>query len=197
MVILEQKQYLNIHDDVISDALEGDQVAYGKLYSLYSKAMFNIAYRIINDEDDAADILQESFLNAFKNLSKYRADASFGAWLKRIVVNRSINFLRKSKMEKVPVNDWEDLEKEMDSEDSFENLLTDDELILDLELIRDSIQMLPEGYRVIFSLYLLEGYDHQEISEIMGISVSTSKSQYNRAKKKLKDLISDKLISRN
>jgi len=133
-----------------------------------------------NDVDEAADVLQESFISAFNNLGSYRGTASFGAWLKKIVVNKSINHIRSKKMDLVPLEDMEPVsEVEVDDRD----------LYLDVERIKSGIELLPDGYRVVFSLYLLEGYDHKEIGQILGITESTSKSQYNRAKAKLRTLL--------
>jgi RNA polymerase sigma-70 factor (ECF subfamily) len=133
-----------------------------------------------NDGDEAADVLQEAFISAFNNLSTYRGTASFGAWLKRIVVNKSINHIRNKRMNLVPLEEMEPVS---------EPEVNDEDLYLDIERIKSSIELLPDGYRVVFSLYLLEGYDHKEIGEILGISESTSKSQYNRAKAKLRKLL--------
>ena len=173
-------QQRNLHDDVIALCLKGDRSAQQQLYNLYAKAMYNICYRMTNDGDEAADVLQESFISAFNNLSSYRGTASFGAWLKRIVVNKSINHLRSRKMNIVPIDD-------MDI--ASESEVRDEDLYMDIGRIRTAIDQLPDGYRVVFSLYLLEGYDHKEISEILGITESTSKSQYNRAKAKLKQIL--------
>ena len=172
---------LNIHDDLISRCREGDRNAHYKLYKLYSKAMFNVGYRITGNHDDAEDVLQEAFISAFRNLNSYRGDSAFGAWLKRIVVNKAINALNKKKHESIPDDDrWDVPEEETPAE--YGDGLT-------VERVKKSIEQLPDGYRSVLSLYLLEGYDHQEIAEIMGISESTSKSQLNRAKGKWRELI--------
>jgi RNA polymerase sigma-70 factor (ECF subfamily) len=179
------EQVLNIHEELIERCRQGDREAHYRLYKLYSKAMFNVGYRITGNEEDAEDVLQEAFVSAFKNLHHYRADASFGAWLKRIVINKAINVLKKHKWEVMPEN------KEIDvaAEEEPQEYLSD----LSVERVRNAIQQLPDGYRSVLSLYLLEGYDHQEIGEIMGISESTSKSQLNRAKNKLKELLTNKV----
>ena len=143
--------------------------------------MFNLAYRILNNREDAEDILQEAFVECFRNLDAFRFESTFGAWLKRIVVNRCINHVKKKKTEltfcetlpAIPVED-------------------EDETVYDTKAIFKGIEMLPDGYRIILTLYLLEGYDHSEISQILGISESTSKSQYSRAKDKLKNILSKK-----
>ena len=84
---------MNIHDELIARCKAGDREAHYRIYKLYSRSMFNVSYRITGRSEDAEDALQEAFISAFKNLDSYRADATFGAWLKRIVVNKSINFV--------------------------------------------------------------------------------------------------------
>lgn len=161
----------------------GDRDAHYKLYSLYSKSMFNVGYRITRNEEEAQDVLQEAFISAFRNLESYRGDATFGAWLKRIVVNKALNAIGKKKYETIPDDDeqWDVADEESTTE--YRGDLT-------VERVKRGIESLPDGYRTVLSLYLLEGYDHQEISEILGISESTSKSQLNRAKNKLKEILS-------
>ncbi len=173
----------NIHEDVILSCLQGNVSSYEQLYKLYSRAMLNVAFRILNDISEAEDVLQESFIKAFNNLSSYKGDSTFGAWLKRIVINQSLNQIRKQKLQ------FEDVDNHQN------DLLSDDsddfgyEKHLKVARIRQAMEKLPDGYRIIFSLYLLEGYDHAEIASILGISESTSKSQLNRSKKKIKEIL--------
>ena len=173
---------LDIHADLIARCRTGDRDAHYRVYKLYSKAMYNVGYRITRSEEDAEDVLQEAFISAFRNLDNYRGDATFGAWLKRIVVNKALNALNKKKHEIIPHDDeqWDVAEEEQPAEYREE---------LTVERVRQGIEKLPDGYRTVLSLYLLEGYDHQEIGEILGITESTSKSQLNRAKNKLKELL--------
>lgn len=177
--------YKNKHINIIDRCKTGDQKAYYEIYQLYSTAMFNICYRILGNQEVAEDVLQEAFVNAFQNIQSYQGRASFGAWLKKIVVNKAISFLRKQQLELVELEDH--LEPVPDEESD------DIGLAMKVETIREAIQKLPHGFRVVFSLYLLEGYDHKEISEILGISESTSKSQYNRAKKKLREILKEEV----
>ena len=172
---------INIHKDLIEQCRINDRKAQYEIYKLYSTAMYNICFRILKDEAEAEDVLQEAFLNAFRNIRNYRGDASFGAWFKRIVVNSAINQVRKRKLE---FENLDDVDPGEETESYDEN-----ELVLDIQRVRDAIEKLPDGFRTVFSLYLLEGYDHYEISEILGISVSTSKSQYNRAKRKVREIM--------
>ena len=178
---MEAKQ-INIHADLIEGCLQNDRVAQYKLYSLYSKAMLNVAYRICNDMAQAEDLLQDSFVSAFKNLKSYKGTASFGSWLKRIVINTCLNYLRSKKLALEELTDEANPPMEEAVDYSGQELV--------VEQVRDGIAQLPTGYRIVISLYLLEGYDHMEIAEVLGISVSTSKSQYNRAKRKLRENLS-------
>lgn len=173
--------YSDIHKDIIEKSKKGDQKAQFKLYNLYSKAMFNICFRMMNNREEAEDMLQEAFSEAFNKLHYFRYESSFGAWLKRVVVNKCINQIKKRKVDLVLSEEVVKFEK---SEDKDEN-----EPIYDMKKINKAIEKLSDGFRVVFTLYLLEGYDHQEISEILGISESTSKSQYLRAKRKLKEIL--------
>ncbi|QOI98891.1 MAG: RNA polymerase sigma factor [Flammeovirgaceae bacterium] len=142
--------------------------------------MFNTAVRITGQADEAEDVLQEAFISAFRNLAEYRGDASFGSWLKRIVINKAINTLKKRKLDLVPEDETFDVAEEPETHYKPE---------LTVERVRAAIMQLPDGYRAVLSLYLLEGYDHQEIAGILQITESTSKSQLNRAKSKLKQLL--------
>lgn len=175
------EQGLDIHKELIDRCRVGDQEAHFKLYKLYSKAMYNVGYRITGNEEDAEDVLQEAFLSAFNNLESYRGDATFGAWLKRIVVNKSINAIKKRKENVIAQGEEFDVPAEVSDTDYMPELSVDK--------VKRCIEILPDGYRAVLSLYLLEGYDHEEIAGIMGITESTSKSQLNRAKGKLKELL--------
>jgi len=147
--------------------------------------MFNICFRIVGSQEMAEDVLQEAFVNAFQKLKSFQGKSSFGAWLKRIVVNKAISYVRKSQLEVMLMDETMDFEEEKG--------LDEEELVLKIESVRSAIQKLPNGFRIVFSLYLLEGYDHKEIAEILEISESTSKTQYNRAKKKLKEILKEEI----
>ena len=183
-LVLEQP-VLNIHAELIERCKLGDRDAHYQLYRLYSRAMYNVAYRIIGREEDAEDALQEAFISGFRNLESYRGDAAFGAWIKRIVVNKAINIAKKRRFESIPDDDRWDV-AEADDNAEYKGELT-------VDRVKHAISRLPDGYRSVLTLYLLEGYDHQEIAEIMEISESTSKSQLNRAKAKLRELLTKKV----
>lgn len=180
---METISYQDVNRHVIDKCREGDNRAQYELYKLYSKAMFNVSMRITNDYSEAEDVLQEAFISAFKNLHTYKGDASFGSWLKKIVINAAINAIRKRRSELVPMDERTiaDIADEAYEDDSEWKV----------EKVRKAIMKLPDGYRVVLSLYLLEGFDHAEIGEILGVTESTSKSQYSRAKKKLLEIMKE------
>jgi RNA polymerase sigma-70 factor (ECF subfamily) len=172
--------FRNIHQDLLDGCKTGDQKAQFQIYKLYYKAMYNTSLRIVNDPMEAEDIMQESFLSAFEKFDTYSGTVSFGAWLKKIVINRSLDSLNKRKAI------YEDIDYHTGIKDeSDDDILSKEETDIKVEEIKEAINRLPDGYRIILSLYLLEGYDHDEIAEIMSISSSTSRSQLSRAKQKL------------
>ncbi len=142
---------------------------------------------MLNNREDAEDMLQNVFVEVFKNISRFEFNASIGAWIKRITVNRCINFLKKKRIALVTLEDQGVQLTEPPVE--FESKA------LKVAAIKRAMSQLADGYRVVFSLYMMEGYDHREIAEILGINESTSKSQLNRAKKKLKLIIEDEMIN--
>ncbi len=173
-----------MHLDLIEACKRGDQKAQFELYRLYNRAMYNTTLRIVRDPDDAEDVMQEAFLKAFLKLRTYRGEVSFGAWLKRIVVNKSLDFLRLKK-------EWIQLEEAGEPEDELEEAPETLEVAYTADTVKRAIHALPEGYRVVLSLILLEGYDHEEVSEILQITNATSRTQYHRAKKKLIGLLKE------
>ena len=151
--------------------------------------MYNTSLRIVANANDAEDIMQESFLSAFSKLNSYEGKVSFGAWLKKIVVNRSLDYLKKRRLV------FEEINERMTEEEANPMIEICE---VDLNMLKKAVMQLPEGYRVVLSLYLLEGYDHDEISEILNISNVSSRSQLLRAKRKLREiLVDDKLFSFN
>ncbi|MCX6330756.1 MAG: RNA polymerase sigma factor [Bacteroidia bacterium] len=175
---------LNIHASLIEECRRGSSKAQFRLYNQYSKAMYNLAYRMMNSREDAEDLLQEAFLDCFRNIKSFRFESTFGAWLKSILVNKCINQLRKKKVELV-----------LQETVPVEIVEEEQETIYNTDKIFKGIEQLPDGYRIILTLYLLEGYDHTEIAQILGISESTSKSQYSRAKEKLRSILLKKQIN--
>lgn len=172
--------YIDKHAALVNECRHGSRKAQFEIYKLYAKAMYNVALRIVNHEAEAEDVLQDAFLDAFTRLDTFRDETTFGLWLKQIVINKSINLLRKRKAEFVSIDDV-DLVDEKNNES--------DDLDYKVNEIKAAVSRLPDGYRVVLTLYLFEGYDHEEISYILKISENTSRTQYMRAKMKLKDLL--------
>jgi len=181
---LEPKLYIDQHLEIVERCKAGDRKAQYDLYRLYAKSMLNVSMRIVNHAAEAEDVLQEAFVDAFCNLNSFRGQSTFGAWLKQIVVNRAINQIRQRKVQFIDIDEYGDSHDFVAIEPADE-----EEIELDVQRIRTAMGQLPEGYRVVLSLYLFEGYDHEEIGNILGISEVTSRSQYMRGKKKLLELM--------
>ncbi len=180
-VRLQKLDYSNTHRELVEGCQRGERRAQYELYRNYSRAMYNICLRMLKHEHDAEDVLQASFVDVFSKIDSYRQESSIGAWIKRICINNCINFLKKRRL----------LLEELDTR--YHHIAVEDEppppdnMLVDQ--VKAALAQLPDGYRVVFSLYAFEGYDHQEIADILGISESTSKSQYCRARKKIKEIL--------
>ncbi len=173
---------LEIHREIIESSKRGHARAQHQLYRLYARAMYNICLRMMNSKEEAEDMLQESFSEAFYRLDSFRHESSFGAWIKKIVIHKCINELKRKKTNLELFEDMTTFgDREADPREPQKEL--------SVENVKNAMQQLPKGSRLIFSLYLLEGYDHQEIAGILDISESTSKSQYMRAKRKTKEIL--------
>ena len=175
--------YASTHREIIEECKRGSRQAQFELYRLYNRAMYNICIRMVKNEQDAEDLLQNSFVDVFTKLNTFKYQSSIGAWIKRIVVNNCINFLKRNRM----------FFEELD--DRIFNItedLTPTQKGLSTEAVNRALFKLPDGYRVVFSLTMLEGYDHKEIASILEISEATSKSQYSRAKRKLREILKSK-----
>ncbi len=179
------EQELTIQTAVVKKACKGDAAARTWLYEQYSKAMFNICMRMASDRSAAEDLLQDAFIIAFNKLHQLKQPEQFGGWLKRIVVNECIRYTKKKVR-------WQDLEN------TDLNNLAEEETAwwktVDLQMIHREIKGLPEGCRQVFTLYVTEDYSHREIATELGISESTSKSQYHRAKQLLKERITKMIV---
>lgn len=178
------QENFDIHRQLVEACKAGNRKACNELYDSYAKAMYNICFRMMNNAEEARDMLQEGFVDAFRRLESFRFESTFGAWLKKIVINKCINALDKRKII------WADEEiPDQYASESDNESLNEEELQLSVERVKRAMNRLPEGARVIFSLYLLEGYDHTEISEILHISESTSKTQFMRARLMVKEIL--------
>lgn len=172
-------QVINIHQDLLNQCKRGNSKAQFEIYRLYYKTMYNSSLRIVGLTDVAEDIMQDAFLSAFSKLSSYRGEVSFGAWLKRIVINRSLDYLRKKKVV------FEELHENLqipDEENAEVDSITADE-------VKSAISSLSDGYRTVLSLILIEGYSHEEAGQVLGIQNVSCRTQYSRARKKLQALL--------
>ena len=174
----------SIHAYLILKSQEGDRRAQNELFKLYADAMYNICRRMMGDEDDAKDVLQDSFIHAFTRIKGLRNIDTFSAWIKRIVINHCINALNKKR---IMVSDI-DLEGDIPDMDVEENR---DEIIYEAQKVLEAIDKISEGCKTVLNLYLFEGYDHKEISQILNISESASKSQYSKARAKVRKIIAE------
>jgi RNA polymerase sigma factor (sigma-70 family) len=171
--------------ELVNACKRGDRRAQHQLYTQYAKAMYNICLRMVRNEADAEDLLQNAFIDVFTKIDSYRFESTIGAWIKRIVINTCINFFKKRRLD---TQEWDERIADQPMKES-ESEYEDREL--SVKRIQSAMEQLPAGYRTVFSLYLLEGYDHKEIAQVLDISEATSKSQYSRAKRKMRQLISE------
>lgn len=179
--------YRDTHRELVLGCQRRDRTSQRKLYGHYAKPMYNVCLRMLRHAHDAEDVLQVAFVDIFGKIESFNFEASISAWIKRIVVNRCIDHLKKRRL----------LTTDLDT-NRHDAAIEDAPIApafsaqkISVERIKQATRQLSEGYRVVLSLYLFEGYDHEEISQILGISVGTSKSQYSRARKRLAALLND------
>jgi RNA polymerase sigma-70 factor (ECF subfamily) len=170
---------------LITLCLKGDRRAQYTLYYRYCDAMYNVCYRMLGNESEAEDILQESFMDIFRRLDSFRGESSLGAWIKRIVINHCLNVFKKRRIRFEEIS-----ERAIDVHE--EEAYDDEAVVYEVKRVKEAILKLPDGYRQVLTLYLIEGYDHAEIADILGIHETGSKSQYSRAKARLKALLNEK-----
>ncbi len=167
--------FKHIHADLLQKCLKQDPKAQLEIYNLYHGMVYATAIRFVKNAMDAEELMHEAFLTAFNRLDSYKQESAFGAWLKQIVIRKCLDRLK--------LQSW------LEEDHLPKELPQDDEKFWSgpsVQEIVKAIDQLPKGYATILKLYLLEGYDHEEISEILGISCSSSRSQYTRAKAKLR-----------
>ena len=167
-----------IHQPIIDACKKNDAKAQIQLYKLYCEAMFLVSFRYVKDRFLAEDIMQEAFLKAFKNIKTYKNEVAFGAWLKKIVIHQSIDHLKKRSLELVAINE-EVTTKIIEEDWTVDSTITKQQIV-------ETINRLKEKYRLVLTLYLLEGYDHQEIASILNITENTSRTHLLRGKRILK-----------
>ena len=167
--------------DLVEGCLRNDCALQKKLYDKYCDGMFTLVYRILNDHEEAKDVLQEAFIQVFSKLDQFRQESSLGAWIKMIVIRAAYKQLKERRT-------FETLE------DNTNNLYEFIPGTLDGEILEKVILSLPDGNRTVFLLVEVEGYKHKEVAEMLKISKGTSKSQLNYAKKLLKEKLKNELI---
>jgi RNA polymerase sigma factor (sigma-70 family) len=180
------EKYKNIHQELIDDCRNGSTKAQFEIYKLYYKAMFNTSLRLVNDRMEAEDVMQEAFLSAFRNLHTYKEEVSFGAWLRKIVVNRSLDVLKKRRIELAPLDEQKVAIVDEDDSEVLEDVV---QMVAEVKQV---ITELPESYRILITLHLIEGYDHEEISGILGMTNANVRTTYSRARKKLQEMLNAK-----
>lgn len=174
----------HVHQALVNKAKLNDQGAQSQLYGLYYKAIYNSSLRIVGDQYTAEDIMQDAFIDGFKKIKQFKSESTFGAWIKKIAINKSIDYLKKKQLIADKLEDYTAINEDTDEEEFYS-----------VEMIKSAMRSLSPSYKTIFSLFMIEGYDHEEISEIMGISQSTSRSQLTRAKMKLKKIIEQNTLT--
>jgi RNA polymerase sigma-70 factor (ECF subfamily) len=162
------------HQKLVKDCLKGKPQAQRELYELFAKEMLGVCYRYTRSMKDAEDVLQEGFVKVFRNLVQYKYEGELGAWIRRIMVNSALNFLKRNRK----------YQQEMYFTQEYLHPVADDDPVIRIQAkeLADLIRQLPHGYQVIFNLHAVEGYTHVEIGELLGISDGTSRSQYSRAR---------------
>lgn len=173
-----------LHIDLVESCKANDRRAQLKLYRQYCDGMFGVAMGFLKNKGDAEDVVQESFIKAFQKIEQYRGEVTFGAWLKRIVVNRSLDFLKAKK------------EKHIELKESYMQVVEDDDWSVADDVtaneVKSKMQELPEKYKHVVRMFLVEGYDHSEISQIMNLTESACRTRLLRGKGYLKALLKNK-----
>jgi len=177
---VSQPKAINEMHQLIKKSTRGDSKAFKQLYDRHAKEFFVVCMRYMSNKHDAEEVLQEGFIKLYRDLYQFdEKKGSFVPWAKRIFVNTALEQLRKKRLIKVELNGYHAI-------DNFEDQLFDK---LGAAEIVKLIMLLPGGYRAVLNLYIIEGYTHQEISEMLDISVNTSKSQLHKAKAKLRNIL--------
>lgn len=169
---------------LIKRCLKNDEKALSQLYNSFSSKMYGICLRYSKNRMDADDLLHDGFVKVIKNLNTYKGEGSFEGWMRKIVVNTSINFYRKkSKNYETNIDEVYNIE-----DNSFDNAISQ----ISVKELLELIQELPDGYRIVFNMYVIEGYKHREIAEILDITENTSKTQLLKAKASLRKKLEEK-----
>lgn len=171
-------------DEIINGCKQGKQLAQSELFRLFAPKLLGVCYRYTGKREEAEDLLQDIFVKIFKNIRTYRGDGSFEGWMRMIAVNTCLTWIRKNKNFAHEIELSQKHEKMID-----DNTDEQEEFPISTDELMGHIASLPNGYRVVLNLFAIEGYSHKQISELLGITESTSRSQYVRAKNLLKKKI--------
>ncbi len=179
--------------ELLQACKNGSTTAQFEIYKLYYKAMYNAALRILQNSFDAEDVMQEAFLNAFTKLDTYKGEVPFGAWLKRIVINRSLTQIKKkNKLQEVNL---EVVDRKLENVDENEvNESKIDYVNLKVKKVAHAMEQLKDGYRRVLTLSLIEGYDNEEIAEILNISNENCRTKISRAKSRLRKILTESSV---
>lgn len=167
-----------INNKIVEDCKQNNAKAQMQLYDMYCQAMLTIAQRYVKDSFVAEDMMQDAFIKVFKNIQGFKGEVTIGAWIKRIVINQCIDYLKKKRIELVSIE-----EKELTIADDGDWTVKEE---VSVNIVTSAINSLPEKYKVVLNLYLIEGYDHQEIAKVLNITEVNSRSQLMRGKNKLR-----------
>jgi RNA polymerase sigma factor (sigma-70 family) len=173
-------------ESLVERVKTADELACKELYEQFSKPMYNLCLRMMNHEQDALDVLQDSFVKIFQNIGQLEQASLLPAWIKRICVNTCLQTIEKKK--KLRFEDIENTPVLINMNDE-ENIVNEEEFENNMNNIISSLSLLPEKYRIVFTMYAIEDYSHEEISQMLGIANATSRSQYLRAKQKLVEIL--------
>jgi len=173
-------------ESLVERVKTADELACKELYEQFSKPMYNLCLRMMNHEQDALDVLQDSFVKIFQNIGQLEQESLLPAWIKRICVNTCLQTIEKKK--KLRFEDIENTPVLINMNDE-ENIVNEEEFENNMNNIISSLSLLPEKYRIVFTMYAIEDYSHEEISQMLGIANATSRSQYLRAKQKLVEIL--------
>lgn len=174
---------MNIQE-LIQGCIEQDKKCQEELFRMYSGKMLSLCLRYARHQLEAEDILQDGFIKAFRNLEQFKFNGSFEYWLRRIMINTAIKNYRKSSTRNELLSGDAMPYDQGQNPDAYSNL--------GMEELMELINDLPDGYRIVFNMYAIEGYSHKEIAEAMDIQESTSRSQLVKARKILQDKISNR-----
>ncbi|MDV7139611.1 sigma-70 family RNA polymerase sigma factor [Maribacter sp. TH_r10] len=172
------------HIDVVEKCKANNRKAQMQLYKQYCEGMFCVAMRYVQNADDAEDVIQEAFIKAFQKIHQFKGEVTFGAWLKRIVINKSIDFLKAKRQR------WVELDENMLEISREDDWTVDNEIGIDQ--VKSAISQLPEKYKYVVLMFLIEGFDHKEISQVLKLTETTSRTRLLRGKSYLKELLKEK-----